>query len=594
MIRFAFEILDRVSGPARKMSKSVEMFDKSLGGSVKSVGLFERMTKGAMSGLSKAAGMASDGARRSFGEMRSGLSWLAGGTVDLAATMTKALAAAAITAAAFVGKSAVDALRFKQDTGFALRFTLGSAKAAEQTMGDIVRIANILGTSSQEATGAFRALNKAGFDTRESEILLQLAADLKVLNNGREVAMNAITEPLQAIKSGGSLNIDSFKFLEEAGVSRKQLYEKLAASLGVVADKNASVTKARVDKALAAIPRGQKAMEELTRLSLGALGEKELGQIAQEFQDTTVTGAIDKIKSRWENLMMSVEGGEVGKSLVRILESISTAIDPGTESGKKLLATLNSVASAAADAFGKFDVNATVAAVTAMTAAVQGAIEPIRNLGRGFMSGFGEAKTTVTELVGAFGGLGGSIMPSADAIKTIGKALGYFVVGVGAALGAIVFLEVKLAQLAVALFKPAVRIGAAIIEGIASGLASAKEKLTSILESITDAIPESVRKILKIESPSKVMRQLGAYTVEGFAQGVDGGAPDVASAAKASIAAPVIRATVTGGGSRGSVVIESGAVQINASGADIDEEKLARLVEERMRSLLIGLNLESA
>lgn len=595
MIRFTFELLDKFTGPASRMAKSAGAVDKALAVSGKSMTKFERLTNVAMSSLGKVTSVAGAVTKRSLTEMRSGLSWLASGTVDLATTMTSALVAAGAALAGFLGKSALDAQRFKETTAFSLRFTLGSAKAAKDTMSEVLRISNIMGVSAQEATGAFRELNKAGFNNDESKILVHLAADLKALNNGQAVAMSAITGPLQALKSGGALSADSFKFLEEAGLSRQQLYEKLAASLNVVADKNFNVTKARVDKALATIPRGQQAVKALSKITLNALGENQLGQLTQEFQDTTITGSLDKIQAKWSNLMMAIDGGEAGKALVSILQSISTAIDPSTESGKMLLSTLNGVATAAADALKNFDVKDTIVAVNSLSDSVNRAIEPIRNIGSGFKSGFNEAKSTVMELVDSFGSANSSMMPTADTLKEIGKGLGYVVVGVVAAVGGILFLEAKLISFAASVLKKGANIGLAIIEGIASGLASAKDKLTAVLDSLINAIPEGVRKALKIQSPSKVMVELGGYTAEGFAVGMEKEQPALLNAARNMSKSAMRPAEVKpSGNTRGAITIASGAIQIDARGEGLDEERLAALVEERLRALLTGTHLELA
>lgn len=67
-------------------------------------------------------------------------------------------------------------------------------------------------------------------------------------------------------------------------------------------------------------------------------------------------------------------------------------------------------------------------------------------------------------------------------------------------------------------------IGTQIVDGLLAGLRGGWERVTSEVSSLASSIPATVRVALGIASPSRVMAELGAYTAEGFAVGVDGGA----------------------------------------------------------------------
>ena len=66
-------------------------------------------------------------------------------------------------------------------------------------------------------------------------------------------------------------------------------------------------------------------------------------------------------------------------------------------------------------------------------------------------------------------------------------------------------------------------IGSNIIQGLINGIGSLAGKVTSKIKEIANSVPDWARKILGIASPSKVMRQLGEWTLEGFGLGMGDG-----------------------------------------------------------------------
>jgi len=603
-VRFAFDITDRASGPVNKIAGALAGFEKRMRsvnlttgkgeealGTIKSkveeafgkkaADTLGRFASGQLNAADKIA-LVKKGAEVQFSILSKGFGMIRSGATA-AVKALGAVGAAVLGATAFGGKLLLDAVRFKEATGHALKFTQGTAQAANSTMADVGRIANLLGASTEWALDKFGELNAKGFDDRESKILLQFAADLKAYNKGQEVSVDAIAEPLKALKTGGMLNVDSFKALESASLSRAQLNERLAQQLGVnVAGMNQDRSTMVLNQALAKIPRGQQAVNKLMELTLSAMGQKALGEGAQDFQLKTVGGLLDTIQNRWGNLLKLVNTEGPGSGLVRILGRFAAALDPTTKEGQKLLATFDKIATVAGEALDNFDPDDVVSGLMEISSAIDRVLGPLKTIGGSALQGFREAKATVLEMRDAFGGANSSMMPTTETLKTIGKALGYFVVGVGAAIAGIVWLEVKLAQLAVAIFKPAVGLGLAIIEGIATGLGKAKAALVSKLEELTALLPDSVRKLLKIQSPSRVFMQIGAHTAEGLAAGIEGGERRVEQSAEA-LAVSAVRggAQPTGqdGGQRPTVNLPPGLVQVTVTGAgDLDE--IERRVQE--------------
>lgn len=63
-------------------------------------------------------------------------------------------------------------------------------------------------------------------------------------------------------------------------------------------------------------------------------------------------------------------------------------------------------------------------------------------------------------------------------------------------------------------------IGKNIIQGLINGIKSMASGVSDTIKSIVDKIPEGVKKLLDIHSPSRVMFGLGEYTGEGFVNGI--------------------------------------------------------------------------
>lgn len=86
------------------------------------------------------------------------------------------------------------------------------------------------------------------------------------------------------------------------------------------------------------------------------------------------------------------------------------------------------------------------------------------------------------------------------------------------------------------LFKAGVQIGKDIIQGVIDGIwAKAGELAGAVKSVIWGGIPESVRKYMQIDSPSKVMADIGGQMAEGLAVGLLSGSRDVAFAAQSLV-----------------------------------------------------------
>jgi hypothetical protein len=175
----------------------------------------------------------------------------------------------------------------------------------------------------------------------------------------------------------------------------------------------------------------------------------------------------------------------------------------------------------------------------------------------------------------------------------VGTAIGWIVVGIGVAVGAIGFLVAKIAGVAVFMWGAAASIGIAIISGITGGIDSAKAGLIANLKALAELLPDAVRKLLKIQSPSKVFADIGVNTMRGFEVGIlRGPDPSMLMADRVQLPGPpsidAPRALLASGlapegSSARSVNVDVTFQRIEVNG-NIDPEEFARMLGKSMRA----------
>ncbi|MDF3413290.1 hypothetical protein HKX54_02380 [Sulfitobacter sp. M57] len=82
-------------------------------------------------------------------------------------------------------------------------------------------------------------------------------------------------------------------------------------------------------------------------------------------------------------------------------------------------------------------------------------------------------------------------------------------------------IAAELVQMAANLFEAALDIGAQIVAGIKQGIKNKWNELTAYLSSLTDLLPEWIRKKWEIHSPSRVFAEIGQFAIDGLIVGFD-------------------------------------------------------------------------
>jgi hypothetical protein len=145
------------------------------------------------------------------------------------------------------------------------------------------------------------------------------------------------------------------------------------------------------------------------------------------------------------------------------------------------------------------------------------------------------------------------------------------------------------------LLNAGISLGSSLWQGMVQGIESGITAITDAGTRLATAAKSAVTGALAIQSPSKVMAELGGYTAAGFAQGVDGGAGQVDTAMRDMVAPPpapvlgqggaVTSNTLAAGGITVNVVLQGetgaqpGAVgsEVRAAVADALEQLLAQM-----------------
>jgi hypothetical protein len=126
-----------------------------------------------------------------------------------------------------------------------------------------------------------------------------------------------------------------------------------------------------------------------------------------------------------------------------------------------------------------------------------------------------------------------------------------------------------------------------IVDGFLSTITTEWARLIGTVEGLASQLPESVRSVLGIHSPSRVFAEIGLHTAAGLSQGIDAGAPSAQAAMLSLVAPPQGTEGAAAGRSMGPVSI---VIQVQA-GATPNETATATVsaLEEELSALFSRL-----
>lgn len=519
----------------------------------------DKRSRRALTGVDKGL-IGAAGAGALFGAM---LGTAASAAVDLGIAVARAAANAALD----LGRMALEAAEFAQSMRLSLGMILRNEHAGDAAFGNIRKLAQRLGLDVRATTEQFRDLLAMQFTMSQATDIVKMSADMQALGADAqtvESVMRAITQ----IKGKGKLQMEELTTqLAEAKVSTELVVAELAKMRKVGPDairKMISAGQIGADEGVQAV---QLAVME-------KLGIKKLGEAGEKFADSTIRGMKNKLKGAWSNFWIDL-GSEIEKPLTETLMPIA----------KDLLALFEG-------AEGKAAVQAVAGAIKDIAVWAKAAYPVVKELLGEFRKGFGETFDSgeiqsFKEVFKMFTGAGSKDQMEALRItaQLFGAAVGFAAsqfmnlaraaaLFVGIALNIIRAIETLIVKIrgAGSEFKSAGgSLGANIVDGIVGGITGGIGKITGAVSGAAQAAIKAFagKDGIDAHSPSRVFKDLGEMSSVGYAEGVDGGAPQAARSLTSMVAPPsaslgggsttnqrnniTIQVTVLGGGEGGDI-----------------------------------------
>lgn len=546
------------------------------------------------------------------------------GQVGLLLKIAAAAAAAAVAVgaigAAFV-RAAVEAVAFREAAIGGLTQVLKSATEAAKVYNAGIGLSVRWNLDPRQTVTQLQELVSKGFSASDARVLLTASADLKVMSPTANVA--GIMLAIGQIRSKGVLQMEELQGqLAEAGINVGKTLEIIGRKVGKSsADVRKMISAGKIDSNTG-IWAIVKSIEEMGGGKLGSVADKASQSISSMMTGLSFRPGLLGLK-----LAETLEGSAGQKAVQQALSQLLIATDPTKSAGmRKLISAAGGLANELLQAlFGPLGstngwdmMQGGLLRAAAAIRLVAAGVRSVAPLVRNFLQGFGEGSKVVVDVLLAVGralGFGGDMSSSADAARLLGKSLailigvaGAMVVGLAAAsasitalvttvtampavvVGALSSVVAYVLSLGGQLLGAGVQAGINLSDGLRQGIESGISSIIDAGTQLALAAKTAVTSALDINSPSRVMAELGGYTAEGFATGVDDGMGQVDASMRDLVTPPVPTAqaggtstTLAAGGVTITVNVGGGAAA--GDGKDVAAEVRAA-VEQALESIL--------
>jgi len=532
--------------------------------------------------------------------------------MQIAAAALAAAAAVAALGAAFT-HAVVEAIAFREAAIGGLTQVMKDAGSARKTFDVGVNLSARWNLDPRETVTQLQDLVSKGFSAQDARVLLTASADLKVMNPNANIA--GIMLAIGQIRSKGVLQMEELQGqLAEAGINVGKVLEIIGKKTGRTAAqvrKDISAGKVDSNTGIWAIV---KSIEEMGGGKLGSVADKASKSINSMLMGLRFRPGLLGLK-----IAEMLEGGP-GESAVRgALQQLLKATDPAQSKGMQSLLTsvstfANSLftvlfgpAASGGDTFQR--VLKGLATGFDVLSEVVSTVGPIVSE---FFGGFGEVSLGALRQIGtafleAFGGdKRGAIKQLSELARSLGRVLAVLAVGLGVVVAAMVAVQsaimamaasvgsafaiftamvdnlvTKFEELEARLSGTGMSAGTFLWQGLKAGIEAGIPAVTESSANLGNAAQAGVSSSLKINSPSKVMEELGGYTVDGFTKGVEGGQGQVDAAMSGAVAPPV---AAPGGAGGGGASLGGINVTVNVSGAGTDPEAMGAEVAAQVKA----------
>lgn len=560
--------------------------------------------------IGKATGKIGGKATPALGKLSTTFGKLGPGLKDAAIGIAKvgaAMAGAAIVGAAALGavgaKYAIDAAVFKEQTLTAFKTFTGSTAAASDLYGKVLAASDKFAVAPRDAMDSVKSLLAAGFKMEQAMEIFAGATDLSKLTGGDTKALTVV---LGQIKSKGKLQTEELLQLAESGGLGM---DKVITEIGKLKGIDTSVPEglAKVQKML----EGGKIDSQTGILAamnaIKGMTGKDLGGFAEE-AGKGVGGLLQRLKNMPQQWLLAFDASGAMGPLQKALGKLVELVGPESAFAKSVIATMGRLANLLGSVFDSASgggglesvINGLASAFDIVATALEYAWPYLKALGGGLFDGLSK---TLGPLLAKLKGMGGTI--DQETIQkwtqfgeTVGKLIGGLVWLAGLLGGPVLdaFMSTiswlgtwwgildALATAVLDFLQPLIDlgveiwdIGASLVDGLWEGIKSGWAWLIQQFEGLVDMLPDAVKTALGIASPSKVMKQLGKFTMQGFEIGLSDEAANINGALSAAVAAPSPGQMAGGlaslGGGGGGGFSGDVIVQVNAPGATANDAK---------------------
>lgn len=564
-LQWAFELIDKMSGPSSKIEKALVTVKKRLDdGSVATVRFQQNL------GKTKADAGGFANVLESVGLSAGGLQ-----------TAVLGIGAALVTASAAFGAFAMHELAFKESTLASFKLMLGTRQAAKDLFGESLQLAKQTPFGEGDVVGSYKELMSAGFSQKEVPIVFQALGDVAAASGFKKEAMGMITTQLSQVKGVGKLQMMDLKqiigWTAPAGVGLNKVYEQIAKIRGI--------SKEAVPALLSG---GQVKADEGIFAIISAIKEASGGKVGNVMveQSKTLTGEMTRLKAAAANAFLALDldnlpGFEAVKNFLHMINGLFAAGTPTAERFEHVIKGL--VNDLGVGLFGDFTPDDMTTGFNRILDAVEGTRIVLRGLidaGKAFWAGFSPALEAVWPLLQKGNEQG-------DGFITMMRFLG---VAVGTTAGMIL----RLAALPTTLrekfesFSEWWRnlwktMGLNIFEGITAGLVGSplSKLLVDKLRSMVGAGNDE----LEIHSPSRVFERMGRYTMMGFEEGVDGGAADARASVQSAVQPTPVRRNI-GTSPNVTLSLPMHVVATDGDGAEAVARQLREILPEELMAMV--------
>jgi tape measure domain-containing protein len=510
-LKWMFELFDRFSGPAKRMANSMRAFTAGV----------ERSRQ--------AAGRFGPGVRT----LNVGLKQLAGG---FAALKVAEWGSDLVT-------SSLGLVAFRESTLTSFEMMLGSAKEAQAFFKKGIDFARITPFEPQEVIKSFKQLLAAGFKKEEVPIAFQAIGDVVALSGmDTAEAFGRMSLAFSQISGKTKLYTQELNQIVEvsslAGVGRAQIFESIAKNMKVTAKEvPAMMEKGLIDSGMAIY-----SILEAVKNRMGG----ELGS-GMARQSKTLAGQWSTLKGLASEFFLTIDQKDLpGVEMLKdVMFRLTKLFDTNTAQGKQFQSVISSAFNFVADAVG-----GVMDAFETFTDMVSPAWDEFRKA----TNMAGRETFSLRDIIGAVAVSVGAV---AVGVLKVGSAFWNFVNG------------------AIAIRDWFFNLGKSVVDGFVGGIVSIKNKVTSAVSEMGWDAVNGMKALLGIRSPSRVFREMGVHSGEGFNLGLSKTLSVPSSLGQLGLSSPGLsRVGARTGGGQMNVQI-----QVDARGRD-DADGIARRIRE--------------